>query len=60
MGLLYVMLLLFCNVGGGLWLIVDDYLWFVWMLLGDGMVDGVWVLLFELVCLMCIDWLIDE
>jgi CubicO group peptidase (beta-lactamase class C family) len=50
----------FCNAGGGLWSTADDYLRFVRMLLGGGMVDGVRVLSPESARLMRTDRLTDE
>jgi len=50
----------FCNAGGGLWSTADDYLRFVRMLLGDGIVDGVRVLSPDSVRLMRTDRLTAE
>jgi CubicO group peptidase (beta-lactamase class C family) len=50
----------FCNAGGGLWSTANDYLRFIRMLLGDGMVDGVRVLSPESTRLMRTDRLTDE
>ena len=50
----------FANAGGGLWSTADDYLRFVRMLLGDGIVDGVRVLSPDSVRLMRTDRLTAE
>ncbi|MBX9980722.1 MAG: beta-lactamase family protein [Mycobacterium gordonae] len=50
----------FCNAGGGLWSTADDYLRFVRMLLGDGLIDGVRVLSTESVRQMRTDRLTED
>ena len=50
----------FCNAGGGLWSTADDYLRFVRMLLGDGIIDGVRVISEQSARLMRTDRLTAE
>jgi CubicO group peptidase (beta-lactamase class C family) len=50
----------FCNAGGGLWSTADDYLRFVRMLLGDGIIDGARVISEQSARLMRTDRLTAE
>ena len=50
----------FCNAGGGLWSTADDYLRFVRMLLGEGIIDGVRVISEQSARLMRTDRLTAE